>query len=298
MKSHAKRSSKADDSAVTLTHPEKILYPESAISKEDLARYYTSVADHMLPYITNRPLVFVRCPAGIESSCFFQKHPGQSIPDLPTLLIKEKTTKADYGLVESQDDLLRLVQANVLEIHCWGSHADAIEFPDQMIFDLDPAEGVPRTEVLEVAFMLRDFLKGLKLESFARLTGGKGIHVVIPLQARHAWEAVKEFTRNIATTWAANEPNRVVAVATKEKRKGKIFIDYLRNDRGATAIANYSTRAKPHATVALPVTWEEIRKGYDPEDFTIQTVPKRLAKLKKDPWDGFFDLKQTLPVVK
>ncbi len=282
--------------SVTLTHPEKVLYPQDAITKEDLAEYYQKVASVMLPYAIGRPLSLVRCPAGIESSCFFQKHPGQSIPDLQTITIRERSSTDQYGIITDESDLFRLVQANVLEIHSWQCMANSLETPDQVVFDLDPDTSLHWRNTSDSAMMLRDFLKELKLQSFPKLTGGKGIHVVVPIKTAYSWEQVKDFAKTIADTLVKEYPKRFIAVSTKSKRAGKIFIDYLRNDRGATAIVNYSTRARPGAPVALPVSWKEISNGMLRAPLTIKTAPKYILANKAKAWREFHSLRQPLPL--
>jgi len=290
--------SREEQPEVSLTHPEKVLFPAVDVTKEDLAEYYHSVASYILPYVKHRPLVLVRCPAGVDASCFFQKHPGQSIPKLPTQKIKEKGKAAEYALVETESDLIRLVQANVLEIHIWNCSASSLETPDQFIIDLDPADNLPYSDCISAAKLVRDFLSDLGLKSFPRLTGGKGVHVVVPIAAKNSWDEVKDFTHQIALTLQTNSPEKFIAQSSKVGRKGKIFVDYLRNSRGATAVANYSTRARPGATVAVPIEWEELTKSNPPDKFTVKTISKRLKSLKTDPWEGFFQLKQKLPAFK
>lgn len=182
-----------------------------------------------------------------------------------------------------------------IELHIWNSHVKKVTQPDQMIFDLDPDPSVSWERVVEAAFEVRALMKEIGLESFVKTTGGKGLHVVVPIIPKHGWDVIKPFTKSIAEALEANDPKRYISTMSKAKRKGKIFVDYLRNDDTATAVAPFSVRARKGATVSTPITWGELKKGVDPQGFTILTVPARLRKLKNDPWEGFFTLKQSIP---
>jgi bifunctional non-homologous end joining protein LigD len=251
----------------------------------------------MLPYLADRPLSLLRCPEGQAKTCFFQKHAAAGTPEaLRRIEIEEKNETETYLIADDLPGLLSLAQMGVLEIHVWGSRGDRLDQPDWLVFDLDPAPDVPWKEVVAAAHLLRDTLSDLGLETFAKITGGKGVHLVAPLSPRRAdWEAVKSFSQRIAQSLAEEFPDRFIAKMSKAARQGKIFIDYLRNDRGSTAIAPYSTRAKGGATVAVPLDWKELTAKLRPEEWTVETVPSRLKKLKRDPWADFFEVKQTLP---
>jgi bifunctional non-homologous end joining protein LigD len=280
-----------------LTNPDRVLYPEIGLTKVELAAYYQQVAAWLLPYLKNRPLSLVRCPEGQTKTCFFQKHAGPGTPDvLRRIEIEEKDELDTYLIADNLPGLLSLAQMGVLEIHLWGSRGDRIEQPDWLIFDLDPAPEVAWKEVVAAGRLLRDLLADLKLTTFAKVTGGKGLHVVAPLAPRRAdWPAVKGFTQAIAQQLAREYPDRFVATMSKAARRGKIFIDYLRNDRGATAIAPYSSRAKPGAPVAVPIAWDELSARTKPDRWNVRTLPRRLQRLARDPWAGFWDVKQSLP---
>jgi bifunctional non-homologous end joining protein LigD len=283
----------------TLSHPEKILYPEAAITKADIADYYTAVHRWILPYLAKRPLTLVRCPQGYKKTCFFQKHiEKDSVEALYTVAIQDKSKQELYPYLKDSAGLIALVQLGVLEIHSWGSHVDDPEKPDVIIFDLDPAPDVEWKKVIKAAKLIRVKLKLLKLESFVKTTGGKGLHVVIPIKRRYSWEEVKNFTRAFADSMVAENPHDYIATMSKAKRKGKIFIDYLRNGHGATAIAPYSTRARKNATVSVPLAWEELSAKVKGETFTVKNLPKRLNKLKSDPWKNLYSLSQSLPIKK
>jgi len=280
---------------VTLTNPQRVQYPESGVTKLELARYYEAVADWVLPHMVRRPLSLVRCPAGREKHCFYQKHLSDMLPkSVHGVPIREKNGVEEYVAIENLTGLVGLVQLGVLEVHPWGSREDDVEHPDRLIIDLDPGSGVEWGEIVEGALLVRERLADLGLESFVKTTGGKGLHVVFPIQRRTSWDDAKAFTKAVAEAIVRDHPDKYLAVMTKAKRTNKIFVDYLRNGRGATAIAPYSTRARENATVATPLTWEELGEQTTPALFTVRTVPARLAKLKRDPWDQMSKLRQSI----
>ena len=230
---------------VRLTHPDKVVFPGNGITKRQLAAYYLLVKDRILPHVVDRPLSLVRCPDGAEGDCFFQKHASPGFPDaFKPIRIKEKEGSDVYLYIEDVRGLIACVQMGALELHIWGSHNDTLEKPDRIVFDLDPDEDMAFAQVRDAAKDMRDRLAALGLETFPMVTGGKGIHVVAPLTPRYGWDDVKAFCEAVARTMAEEEPKRYLAVATKAKRTGRIFVDYLRNGRGATAICPFSTRAK------------------------------------------------------
>jgi bifunctional non-homologous end joining protein LigD len=280
---------------VRLTSPNKLLYAKEDITKLELAQYYLSVARWMLPHVANRPLSLVRCPEGTGGECFFQKHPGIGTPkDLRRVPVKEKGKLRNYLVADEVEDLIALAQIGALEIHVWGSRADKLELPDRMIFDLDPDPAVPWPRVVESAQHIRRFLEEIGLESFVKTTGGKGLHIVVPLERRSDWDEVKAFSKHMAELVEQADPNHYVSNMSKAKRKGKIFIDYLRNGRGATAICAFSTRAKPHATVSVPLSWDELTPAIHSDQFTIRNLAERLNSLRKDPWAKIGSVKQSL----
>ena len=284
-----------DIAGVHLSHPDKVLYPEDKITKLDLAKYYEQVASWMLPHVHNRLLSLVRCPAGSGQKCFFQKHPSEGTSeDLRRFKVTEKRTTEEYLSLENLAGLISLVQMSVLEIHTWGSQADQIDKPDRLIFDLDPDPSVDWPHVVAAAEEVRLLLAELGLISFVKTTGGKGLHIVVPIQRRISWGEAKAFCRAVADFLVAAAPDRYIATMSKAARKGKIFVDYLRNDRGATAIAPYSTRARAGATVSVPIGWEELSGRLKSDHFTIRNLPQRLSRLKNDPWAEIFDVKQSI----
>lgn len=276
---------------VRLTHPDRILWPEEKITKADLADYWRMVAKAALPHIAGRPLALVRCPDGVEGQCFFQKHASQGFP---AQIRTVRAGKDEVLVIDDADGLVALAQMGVLETHLWGSHLKTIERPDQIVLDLDPDAGLKFARVAAGALAVRKLLGELGLESFCKTTGGKGLHVVVPLKPAAGWSEVKAFAKAVADHLAKNESETYVAVASKSARKGKVFVDYLRNGRGATAVAPFSPRARPEATVATPLAWSEVTASLDPRRFDMESVPARLARQKRDPWVGFFDSNQTI----
>jgi bifunctional non-homologous end joining protein LigD len=280
---------------VRLTSPNKILYPEDGITKLELAAYYHDVAKWMLPHIINRPLVLVRCPEGRDKECFFQKHPGKGTPDtLRQIPVRESSTVRNYVVVDDVAGLISLAQVGALEIHAGGSRADKLEQPDRLIFDLDPDPELSWKRVVAGARQVRQFLDELGLETFVKTTGGKGLHIVVPIARRLDWDQVKPFCKRVADLIVAADPGNFTANMAKAVRGGKIFIDYLRNGRGATAIVPYSTRARPGATISAPITWEELAHLDGPNHLTIRNIRKRLASLKNDPWKRISSVRQGL----
>jgi len=278
---------------VRLTHPDRVLYPDQGITKLDLARYYAAVRDWALPHLARRPLSLVRCPEGQGKECFYQKHATSAVPDVVGR-VEIPTGAGTYTYVEDLPGLVAMVQMGVLEIHPWGSTVDKLETPDRITFDFDPDIGLPWERVTAAAIDMREALLGIGLQSFAKTTGGKGLHVVVPLAPKLGWDDVKAFTKWVADRFVAEYPERFTANMAKRARTGRIFIDYLRNGRGATAIGAYSARSRPGAPVSVPLSWEEIEAGVTPDGFTVATVPERLAKLSSDPWAEMAKLRQTI----
>jgi bifunctional non-homologous end joining protein LigD len=241
----------------------------------------------------------VRCPNGADGDCFFQKHASPGFPDaFKTITIKEKEAKGDYLTIADEKGLIAAVQMGALELHIWGSHNKTLEKPDRIVFDFDPDDEVTFAAVKDAAKEMRARLKSLGLESFPMATGGKGIHVVVPLTPHHGWEDVKAFAEAMARTMAADDLDKYLAEMSKARRKGKIFIDYLRNGRGATAIAPYSTRARKGAPVAWPLAWNELAKLQSAHESTVENAAALLLKRKADPWKEYFAVKQILPLHK
>ena len=282
---------------VRVTHPDRVVFAGQAITKRRLIDYYLSVRDLILPHVANRPLSLVRFPSGADGDGFFQKHASPGFPDaFKPITIQEKEGRGRYLFIEDERGLVAAVQMGVLELHIWGAHNRTLEKPDRLVFDLDPDEAVDFAAVRDAAHGMRDRLKHLGLESFAMATGGKGIHVVVPLTPHHGWEDIRAFAEAMARTLAAEAPDRFLAEMSKTKRKGRIFIDYLRNARGATAIAPFSTRARKGAPLAWPVAWTALRRLASAHEATVENAARLLARQKTDPWRGYFDADQVLPL--
>lgn len=285
---------RVDVAGVPLTNPDKVLYPAQGITKLALARYYEQIAEHMLPHAEKRLLTLVRCPAGQGKPCFFQRHEAEGLSEaIQRMAVEEDDGERTYLYIETAEGLVSLVQMGALEVHLWGSRVDRIEQPDRMVFDLDPAPDLPWERVADAARTARRLLSSLDLQSFVKTTGGKGLHVVVPIAPRRGWDEVKAFTKAVADALVRLDPARYTATMSKAKRTGKVFVDYLRNGRGATAVAPYSTRARPGAAVATPLAWDELDAPLDPASFTIETVPQRLATIR-DPWAELTSVRQSI----
>jgi len=257
--------------------------------------YYRAVMDWFLPGVIGRPTSVIRCPSGTAKACFFQKHMMAGLHHVGVAKLKEEGGgTGEYLYPDSADSVIELVQFNSLEFHPWGSTVKDPDRATRIVFDLDPGDGVEWKRVVAGARTIRKLLQQAGLESFVRTTGGKGLHVVVPLNPGCTWDVVKSFAHGFADVMAQMHPLEFIAVASKRSRKGLIYLDYLRNGRGATAVASYSLRARPGAPVAVPLRWEELGKLKSGHDFDIHTTPTRLSRLKKDPWAGIDKLKQNL----
>ena len=278
-------TSRDEVAGVRLSHPDKVLFPKQGLTKSDMATYYEAIAERMLPHISDRPLSLVRCPQGRSGKCFFQKHDQGGFPDaMKTVEITESSgVKASYFYIDTLAGLVAGVQVGVLEFHLWGCRRDRLEAPERLVFDFDPDEALSFADVSRAAADVRDRLKALGLNSWPMVTGGKGIHVIVPLARRNGWDEVKSFARGFARRLAEDEPERFIAKASKASRTGRIFVDWLRNDRGATAICPYSTRAREGAPVAMPVSWDELGGLKAANVFTIANAPQRVRDVP-DPW--------------
>jgi bifunctional non-homologous end joining protein LigD len=282
---------------VTLTHPDKVLYVRQGITKQELAEYYLAVAEWILPYVANRPLSVVRCPRGNSKTCFFQRH---ATPDLPQQILPVRVPgsgqmESPYMMIKDVKGLMALTQSGVLELHPWAAKVETANRPDSLTIDLDPHEDMGWSKVKEAALEVRDRLDALGLQSFLKLTGGKGLHVVAPINQRPDWDTVKNFTRILAQNMVKDSPELYTAHSRKSQRRGKIFIDYLRNEYGASAIAPYSTRCKASAPIAMPIDWEELPEITRPDQYTLRKVRKILASRVQDPWEEMRTLRQELP---
>jgi bifunctional non-homologous end joining protein LigD len=281
---------------VAISNPDKLYFPEAAITKLEVAQYFERIAPRMLPYVAHRPLSLVRCPDGWKQQCFYQKNADKSVnAAVDRIDVFEGRSPATYMGVHDAKGLVSLVQWGVLEMHPWGSRKPRLDRPDHLIFDFDPDEDLDWKELVTGVGLLRTLLQELDLESFVKTTGGKGLHVVVPIRTTLDWAQAKGWTHAVADLMVSTFPDRFTATIAKAKRTGKVLIDYLRNAEGATAVAPYGLRARPNAPVSMPIAWEEIEGGDVRFDrFNLRNAEERLSKQKRDPWRDFLTTKQTI----
>jgi bifunctional non-homologous end joining protein LigD len=271
------------------------VYPDPPATKIDVARYYETVADWIVPHVAGRPLTLVRCPEGIRAECFFMKHSKVWAPaPLRRVRIQEKKKIGDYLIADDLSGIVGLVQMGVLEIHTWNTVFGDVERPNRIVIDLDPGEEVSWPRVVSAARLVRKAFEALDLESFPKTTGGRGLHVVVPLVPHVDWSDCLEFSRGISEAIEQTDPDLYTTEFAKAGRQKKILLDYLRNNRTNTSISAYSTRARAQAPVSTPITWNELRTTLDPQSLTMATVPRRLSRLISDPWKGYWVCRQKL----
>jgi bifunctional non-homologous end joining protein LigD len=278
---------------VRFTHPDRVYWADAGVTKQDLADYYRSVWDWMAPHLVSRPLALLRCPEGTSGQCFFQKHASAGLSEKSLRTVIDRKGRQIIA-VEDLDGLLSLVQAGVLELHVRGSTIEHLDVCDRIVFDIDPGDGAAWAEIVAAARDVRERLAAIDLQSFVKLSGGKGLHVVLPIDGAD-WDTAKNFAQAVALAMTADDPKRYVAKITKSLRKGKIFVDYLRNSLEQTSVAAYSTRAREGAPVSAPVTWEELPRTKGGNQYTLINLGKRLGGLKQDPWKEIGRVKQKLP---
>jgi len=281
---------------IKITHPTRIVYPALNFTKLDLARYYDSVGEFIVPHLAGRPLTLVRCPDGVEKQCFYQRHlaMGASPGEVKTVG-RERSSKGYYIYIDSHSALITLVQNGAVELHTWGARVPDVQRPDRITLDLDPDEDLPWPKLARATEMTRAIVEGLKLRCFLKTTGGKGLHVVVPIAPKLPWPEVKEFSHLIAQFLVRAEPSHFTAKVAKERRRHKVFVDYLRNSETASAVSAFSARARPNAGVSTPLAWDELSEKDDVRGrYTVQTVPQRLATLKEDPWAGYAATRQSI----
>lgn len=289
----------ADEPEVKISSRDRVVFPEAGYTKGELADYYAAVAPLMLPFAAGRPVSLVRCPQGRGKECFFQKHDtggfGEHVHHVP--IVEKKGGTEDYLYIDDAAGILQCVQMGTIEFHGWCSLSSDVEAPERMIFDLDPDEGLDFSDVVKAAAEVRDRLAELGLTSFAMATGGKGMHVIAPLKPGHSWEAHRDFASSLAEALATAEPDRFTATMSKAKRKGRIFIDWLRNQRGSTAIVPYSARAREGAPVAAPIAWGELKGLKNAHPYSIRDAKNLLTRAKGKGLDGWGFADQALPNV-
>jgi bifunctional non-homologous end joining protein LigD len=294
----SRRAPAAGDSSATvvgvrISHPDRVIYPDLEISKIQFARYFERVADWIVPHVAGRPLTLVHCPAGVEAPCNFLKHAKAWGPSaLRRVRIQEKTKLGEYLVADSIEAIVSLAQMGIVEVHTWNSTADDIEHPNRLVWDLDPGPQVSWAQVVKAAELVRDVLATLKLRSWVKTTGGRGLHVVVPLKPVRAVTQCLDFSRAVSEAIARTDPHAFTTAFAKSGREHKILIDYLRNNRTNTSVCAFSPRARPGAAVSMPLGWNELRQP--PARWTILTVPKRLARIRTDPWADYWEGAQTI----
>jgi bifunctional non-homologous end joining protein LigD len=280
---------------VGISHPGRVMFPHDEITKLDLARYYDTVADWMLPHVRSRPLTLFRCPAAIGGDCYFMKHSKIWAPEaLRRVRIQERTKVGEYLIADTRAALVALAQMDVIEIHTWNSRFEDLDEPDRIVFDLDPGEEVTWPEVVQAARSVRAVLGALGLESFLKTTGGRGLHVVVPLAPERDWQQCLAFSRALARAIAHRNPSTFTVAYARTGRERKILLDYLRNNRTNTSVAAFSVRAREGAPVSMPLSWDELSPKLRPTRFTLRTVTRRLGRLRSDPWAKYWRCQQRL----
>jgi bifunctional non-homologous end joining protein LigD len=289
---------------VSISHPSRVMFPALRATKLDLARYYASIERWVVPHLVDRPLTLVRCPTGVAAGtakkgpdCFFMKHSKVwAPPAIRRVRIREKTKLGEYLIADSIAALVGLVQMDVLEVHTWNSRFRDIERPDRIVIDLDPGDDVAWPAIVGAAKLVRRLMTVLDLVSFVKTTGGRGLHVVVPLTPRADWTECLDFARAFAQALVRRQPALFTERFAKAGRDDKILVDYLRNNRTNTSIAAFSTRARPHAPVSVPLAWGELSPTKTPDRFTMETVPARLTRLERDPWEAYWKARQRIPL--
>jgi bifunctional non-homologous end joining protein LigD len=280
---------------VRISHPDRFLYPEDAITKHALASYFAAIASRMLPHVEGRPLTLVRCPTGLAGGCFYMKHSKVwAPPALERVEIQEKTKIGTYLVANSAAALVSLAQMDVLEIHTWNSRMGRLEEPDRVVFDIDPGPEVTWPQVAAAGRAVRAALAALDLESFPKTTGGRGLHVVVPLVPSASWEDCLAFSRAVASRMEAADPGLYTTEFAKAGREHKLLIDYLRNNRTNTSVAAWSPRARPGAPISVPIAWRDVRPAFDPTRFSLPALVRRAALRTSDPWAGYWTCRQRL----
>jgi len=281
---------------IRISNPDRIMYEAPRLTKLDVARYYDTVAPAMMPHVEGRPLTLVRCGTGLSGDCTYMKHSKLwAFPSLKRVKIREKTKLGDYLVIESPEGIVELAQMDILEIHTWNSRYPRVEYPDRIVLDFDPGPEVKWPAIVSAARLLRRMLTTLQLESFIKTTGGRGLHVVIPIAPRDEWSACLDFARAAAEAMTRHDGGLFTTNFSKRGRERQILVDYMRNNRTNTSIAALSTRARPGAPVSMPIAWSDLTPRLDPASFNVLTAPAVVARRRTDPWAGYFRSKQRLP---
>jgi bifunctional non-homologous end joining protein LigD len=291
-KAGRKDASRPTVAGVPISHPDRPIYPDLGISKIDLARYYDAIAEWVLPHVTGRPLTLLHCPNGLAAPCMFLKHAKQWGPSaLRRVRIQEKTKIGEYLVADSNEAVVSLVQMGIVEVHTWNSTADHVERPNRIVWDLDPGPNITWKQVVAAARLVRSVLKVLGLASWVKTTGGRGLHVVVPIKPSRDWSECLGFARDVSEAIVRTDVRLYTTTFSKAGRQRKILLDYLRNNRTNTSICAYSPRARQGAPVSMPVDWDELRTG--PEQWTLKTVSMRL-RIRSDPWADYWKTRQRL----
>jgi bifunctional non-homologous end joining protein LigD len=280
---------------VSISSPDRLLFPEAHVTKLDMLRYYEAIGPAMLPHLVDRPLTLKQCAPDVDH-CRYMRHSGERAPkQVRVINIQEQTKVGDYMVIDDLSGLIALAQRNIIEFHTWNSVAERVEKPDRVVFDLDPGPDVPWKDTIAAAGLVRRTLEDIGLESWVKTTGGKGLHIVVPIVPKHDWSACLSFAKAVASEIVEHDPGRFTLKFSKASRSRQILIDYLRNNRTNTSVAAYSARARATASVSVPLAWDELTARVRPERWTVRNVPKLVAS-RKNPWAGYFRARQRLPI--
>jgi bifunctional non-homologous end joining protein LigD len=278
---------------IRISHPDRLIYPDLAFSKLQLARYYEAIAEWVVPHVRGRPLTLVHCPAGVSAPCTFLKHAKAWGPTaLRRVPIQEKTKLGEYLVADSIGAVVALAQMGIVEVHTWNSTDDDIDRPNRIVWDLDPGPDVSWAQTVAAARLLRELLTTLRLRAWVKTTGGHGLHVVVPIKPALDWSDCLAFSRNVGEALVRIDPVLYTTAFSKRGREHKILIDYLRNNRTNTSISAYSPRARPGAPVSVPLDWPELHGK--PDRWTVKNVPRRLRHLRRDPWAEYWTASQQI----
>jgi len=285
----------SEAAGIRISHPDRVIFPESGLTKLDVARYLESVGRWIVPHVAGRPLTLVRCPEGIGADCFFMKHSKVwAPPALRRVRIQEKTKIGEYLIANDVAAVVSLAQMGIVEIHTWNSTFASVERPNRIVFDLDPGDALTWAQVIRAARTVRDALSALDLESYVKTTGGRGLHVVVPLRPQATWNACLAFSRALSEALERSQPELYTTQFAKRGRESKILIDYLRNNRTNTSICAFSVRARKGAPVSMPIAWTDLKSSLKPERFTVTSTPAYRARRRGDPWRDYSRVKQQL----